>query len=619
MIDLKELKAVLSDELEESFRRGNINNMPRIPMMIVYADTDAIEAKKEIDTILQHSWGNRKNDIVQICMDGNSFLDADSNESLSEDDVQERIDNMYTADNTFREMDNICVVMLHSTTSCESIDQFKERFESISIFKDLISDGILTTSILFLDESTKCKKIASEIRAFLADMLANDSRPYKSTFLLSNRLSNGSLLGGKRMLENYSMAGWIMVLLNGTGAGYAPDMDLFYPPGEGCYLTAAFSEINRPNDSICDIVLHSILKWIDKQSANKGSTSAATLSFDDLCDALGVENGKAEFLESFFRDEISEKIPTAADIRFLPRQHLGGFDLAAQSFSSVDAETLGSCGTFISSLDLFDNELKEELKDYVQKFVKQHLSTAAVSNVFTVSNVQELVRNLRPVEPEGKEKIDFYIYEKIHADFVNWALPICEEEFRSLQKKSVTSTKEFENILQDFQQGYYRDDEDLEKYYSEITKDALQSASSGLGDRLLESIGSNGNERSEILDSLKKAAEEIFSAKAVFRMPLEQEMVSRMGQNPDDIHKQITNTLYTDLDKKIRLKTSLSLNPKKQITIVNKKDSDGNETELFRSIKQNVSENSNNVFFDSSNNNTIKILQFYECQQSNLT
>ena len=56
------------------------------------------------------------------------------------------------------------------------------------------------------------------------------------------------------------------------------------------------------------------------------------------------------------------------------------------------------------------------------------------------------------------------------------------ELFISEQKKSVTSTKEFEDILQEFQQGYYPDDEDLEKYYIGAKKClTLQEAANYLG------------------------------------------------------------------------------------------------------------------------------------------
>ena len=95
MESLKELKSILSGGLEESFRRGSINNMPHVPMAVIYTDEEAKRAKEEIDPILQHIWGDRKKDIVQLAMDGGAFFDAESGEGLVQAAVQERIADMY--------------------------------------------------------------------------------------------------------------------------------------------------------------------------------------------------------------------------------------------------------------------------------------------------------------------------------------------------------------------------------------------------------------------------------------------------------------------------------------------------------------------------------------------
>lgn len=618
MKELKELKSFLSGELEESFRRGNINNMPRVPMAIIYMDEETKKAKEEIDFILQHIWGDRKNSVVQIAMSGSIFMDADSGEELGEEEVQERIDDMYATDNSFRDMSHMCIVLLQSTISCANLDEFRESFERVHLFEEFMSDGLLTTSIVFLDESTKGRKNAAEIRTYLGDLLENGTNPYTSTFLLSNRLSNGSLLAGKRIRENYAMAGWIMVLLNGIGVGYTPDPGLFYPVGKEYYLTAAFSEVNRPNETICDIILHTMLTWIDKHMRTQGESRSRNFDIEELYQRLEITGSKAKFLEDFFDRSIADKIPPAEAIRFLPRQHPNVSELAAKDFKTADSETMGGCSAFIAGLPLFDEQMKEDFTEFAQTEIRSRLSAAERERAFSVSNIQEMLRQLCPSELTGKEKADFYIKEKIHTDYLNWALPICEELLKKEQKSSAIHAKEFEGVLQEFQQGYFPDDADLERYYTDIINEELERASGNLGERLINSIGSKGDQREEILECLKRTAEEIFSAKPVFRMPLEQEMVNRMGQNPNDIHNRIYNTLFRDLDNRIRLKTAIALSPQKQITIVNQRDENGTETELYQSIKKNVSDVGNMIYFDSCNSNTIKILRFYACTRANL-
>lgn len=618
MEDIRELRAFLSDGLEESFRRGIINNMPRVPMAIIYTDDEAKKAKEEIDPVLQHIWGDRKKAIAQFAMEGDIFLDVESGTTLEEEDVQEMIDHMYASDNSFRDMSRLCVVFIHSTASCEDVSVFRERFERIHQIEELIAENILTTAIVLLDESAKCRKTAAEIRNYLSSLLEEKNDPYASTFLLSNRLSNGSLLAGKRVRENYAMVGWIVLLLNGTGAGYTPDLSLFYPAGKECFLTAAFSEVNRPNDAICDIVLHTMLTWIDRNMRAQGKVQNRNLDIEDLYQRLEISGNQAKFLEDFFRQNIADKIPSADAVRYLPRRQMGGMDITAKDFKTVNQETMGGCLALLAGLRLFDQQMRDDFAGFFQNYIRARLSAAERERALSVSNVQEILRQLTPSGLTGQERLDVYLREKVHTDYLNWALPICEEVFRKEQKSSAAHAKEFEGILQEFQQGYFPDDSDLERYYAEVTLDQLERAAGGLGDRLMDEIALHGEQQSAILDCLKRAAQEIFSAKAVFHMPLEQEMVNRMGQNPNDIHNQIYNALFRDLDDRIRLKTAIALSAQKQITIVNQRGEDGTETELYQSIRENVSDAANMIYFDSCNSNTIKILRFYACGHANL-
>lgn len=618
MEDLKELKTLLSGEMEESFRRGTINNMPRVPLVIVYMDEEAKEAKEEIDSILIHIWGDREKDIVQISMKEGSFLDAQSGSGLEEEKVQELIDNMYATDNSFRDMSRLCVVMIQSTTGCSDVSEFKENYERIHQFEEFISDGLLTTSIILLDESTKCRKIAADIRTYLGSLLESQNTHYASTFLLSNRLSNGSLLAGKRIKENYSMAGWIILLLNGIGAGYIPDLGLFYPAGREYYLTAAFSEVNRPNDAICDVVLHAMLMWIDRHMRSQGQSQNRSLDMEDLYQRLEISGNKAKFLEDFFQKNVATKIPTVNDIRFVPRIHPTPMEVASKDFMAFDKETMSGCSAILAQLPLFDQGMREDFIAYFQGYLRNRLTAGERERALNASNVQEILRQLKPIEMTGKERVDVYLNGKVYEEYIRWALPICEELMSKEQKNSAMHAKEFECVLQEFQQGYFPDDSDLERYYADITNDELERASGGLGERLLNEVTSRGDRRDAILDCLKRAAQEIFSAKPVFKMPLEQEMVNRMGQNPNDIHNQIYNTLFKDLDNRIRLKTTIALASQKQITIVNQRDENGSDTELYQSIKKNVSDGANMIYFDSCNSNTIKIIRFYSCEKSNL-
>lgn len=620
MRELSELKTGLAEELEESFRHGVITNIPRSPMAVIYQDSGARRAKEQIDLIFQSIWGDKRKAIVQLVMDNGAFQDADSGEALTTEDVQERIDEMYADDGSFRNMNRLRVFLLLDTGSYSEPEAFQRAYEQVRQVQGFITDGLLTTAIVLLDESTRNKQTANAIREYLRTLLDNQTHFHSSTILLSNRLSSGALLAGRRIQENYAMAGWIILLANSIGAGYAPDDTVFYPIGQRTYLTAAFSEITRPNKDICDIVLHTIFNWIDRQIQNNGSMAHDRIDLEDLYQRLEISGGKAQVLDGFYRDSIAERLPTWEAFRFLPRLRPEQEDFRTKTFAALDQECMGGCAAFFESIcSSFLNKRQEsEFRKYVQSYLRKRLSAAERENVLTAANAQKLLHLLQPKEPGEQLRFDHYLEEKSYAAYLNWALPIFQDVLQKEQKFASEYAKEFESILREFQQGYFPDNPDLERYYTGITNEILESASGRLGVRLLEETGANSKDRSALLDCFRRAVEEIFSERAIFHMPLEQEMVNRMGQNPHDVHNQIYNMLFKDLDGRIRLKTALTPTEQKQITIVNQHRKDGTDTELYRSIQKNVSDAAAMTYFDSCNSNSIKIIRFYSCDSANL-
>ena len=507
MNELRELKACLADELEESFRRGVINNMPQSPMIVLYQDEIAMQAKEAIDSVMRQIWGDRSNAIVQFSMKNGTFCDVESGTSLTTEEFQERVDEMYADEGSFREMNRFKVIMIQSTSKYADVSEFEQQYAEVRAIQELISDNIFTTSIILLDESVKSRKTATSIREYLRDILNAGETLYSSTMILSNRLSNGALLAGNRIRENYTLIGWILILMNGIGAGYKPDYTLFYPIDNRSYLTAAFSEVTRPNEEICNIVLHTMLSWIDRQMRSQGGASYGRMDIDDLYNRLGISDGKAKFLDDFFYSSIVDKLPAPEMLRFLPRSRATSMDVAAVSFASLDQETMGACSAFLSQLAIIDTKLKTQFSKFLQEYVRKSLSASEREKVLTVANVQEMLRQLKPENPTGKERVDDYIKIKTYSDYIRWALPICEEVFGREQKLSAEHSKEFEAILEEFKQGYFPDDEDLERYYSGLTNEILGGASGGLGERLLDDIASHSTERSALLESLKRATE----------------------------------------------------------------------------------------------------------------
>ena len=615
MKELKELKERLINKLGDSFRHSGINNIPYSPMAIIYLDEKSLQVKEGLDPIFQSIWGDNRKAIVQIAMNGEGFKAGDSEDVLTEEDFLNLIDEMYASDESFRDMTNLRVFFIQSTGDCQGAEDFIRKNDRIDKVRELISDGLLSTSIILLDESIKNRRAAKEIRQSLREKLIERNNECNSTIILSNRLSNGTLLAGKRIRENYTMVGWIILLMNSISAGYKPDDSAFYPMGQNVYLTAAFSEITRPNKEICDIVLHTVLTWIDRQMRNNGNRTENSLDVEDLYQLLGISGGKAQAIEDFFRLNVSKQMPGPELFRYIPRVRPEVGNYSGQMFMSVDQECLGGCSALLKQTTVFDKHMETEVREYLQNYIRDKLSAAEREKLLTASNIQRILLLIQPEHPNPKAKFDAYILNETKAIFTEWILPIFEQVLSEEHISSVEYTKEFDSIMQEFQQGYILDNPELENYYANLALTILEGDSGKLGARLIDGISQNSKNREVILDCISRAVEEIFSARDIFRAPLEQEMVRRMGQNPHDIHNQIYTTLFKDLDGYIRLKTTLGMTAQKQITIVNQRGEYGEETELYRSIRENVSDKSM-TYFDSCNGNSIRILRFYLCDSS---
>lgn len=617
MKQISELKARLIEKLGDNFRHGGINNLPFSPMAIIYLDKRSLEAKASIDSIFQNVWGDNRRAVVQIEMCAGTFIDLHSEKAMSVEDFLDLIDGMYATDGCFRDMSHLRIFVVQSTGDCKNIDDFWAKYSQIEIINNLVPDGLLSSAIILLDESIRNQKTAESIRNALSDKLAEDNREdnlgigaraYNSTIILSNRLANGKLLAGERIYENYAMLGWTILLMNSIGAGYKPDDAAFYPINQKAYFTAAFSEITRPNKEICDIVLNAVLNWIDRRLLTKANTTET----GDLNQLLSVSAGRVQGLDEFFQQYILKKMSTLDVFRFVPRTrpNLENFD--SKMFSSVDQECLGGCSALLKQFVTFDKNFEKELEQYLGNYVRSRMSAGEREKHLTLANVQKLLVQLQVEHPSQRTRFDKYIQEELYATFLEYALPILQSVLINEQKVSTDCAKEFESIYQEFQQGYFIDKPELEQYYADLTVSILENDPGQQGNRLLNEISNESKDREAILDCLFGAIDIIFSSRSIFQAPLEQEMVSRMGQNPHDIHNQIYNMLFKNLDDLVRLKTIKAMTPQKQITIVNQVNQNGAATDLFRSIQANVTD-PNMTYFNSGNSNSVRILRFYLC------
>ena len=209
---------------------------------------------------------------------------------------------MFALEQSFRSMDGLLLCLILNTADYTDVESFRQAYLSVDDMKEMLGMSFATTmKIVLLDESGKGRALAVQIRAVLREMLDQADPASRTTVVLSNRLKNGALLAGERIHENYSLAGTLIVLANGSSASLNAQYDKMFPLTELRFLTAAYSSKRKPNRKICEIMVNTSLDWLDKQF-RKGET----LSSDRMSQALEISGGSMKMIEKSFQQFISE-------------------------------------------------------------------------------------------------------------------------------------------------------------------------------------------------------------------------------------------------------------------------------------------------------------------------
>ena len=145
-------------------------------------------------------------------------------------------------------------------------------------------------------------------------------------------------------------------------------------------------------------------------------------------------------------------------------------------------------------------------------------------------------------------------------------------------------------------------------YYGNLVKHYLTGKS-------LQDVGWTWKIQTEkdVLACVGKIASEILAADPVFRAPLAEEMVARMGGHPATVQEALRSELTEGLEDSVRLKT-MSLERCQEIYILNKKDGDGSSAFYLTLLDANK-EKTDVQFLDSGNNRLVEVIRLYRCDQ----
>lgn len=615
MNQMEELLENLTEQLDNKFRTvGAMGNMPRIPMMVLYAGEHAYQAKAEISNILRQVWRKRADGIAHLRMEKGEFVKESRQsgklKSMSVHEFQQEIDSLYDQENCFRNMNDFFVCMLFNARDYTDLQSFQYAYEKVMEVQSYSGfPYCFTMSMVLLDESASGNMLSVEIKRYLRIVLEEKKTMYRSTVVLSNRLYNGALLRGKSIQTNYELAGNILLLANSTGTDYSAPISIIFPAENGAYyLTAAYSRIYRPNRKICEIILHKVLEWLEDYQ-----TEGNKLSIDQICQRLEITGGKAKYISDYFKTNVLINLPPAEILEYFPRKSKEMEVLGKKSFRFFDQETFGAADVFYKNEFLPQVELAtKKFEDEFQKYLLKRIKVGEAASSLSDSMVQKILEQFNLEEIPEEMEAYLYLVRRAEADFLKSVLPMCEKQLQELRDKSKNDIQRLSDLIQEFQEGFFIDSEDanIKRYYERVADQFLEKAEVA---KIVERFYDTEESSKRILQILKEVVGLIISENPIFAAPLVEEMTLRMGQDPIMIQETLQNELMNDISDKIRLRTLTALSILQEIFIVNQKEEDGHNTKFFNYLQVLKKGEVNVSFFDSGNSNSIEVVRLYRC------
>lgn len=173
----------------------------------------------------------------------------------------------------------------------------------------------LKTFFLMLDQKPEDNKNEKTAR-MLHYVVENRTKPGVdggTTYLLSNYLDNGSILGENKIWQNYRLLADI-ILLGGTRAnaaesGYVTNL-------YNGVKTASYALVPKPTDEIAAVALQALMREMHEQEKERYSKE---LTDKEVRERLGMKvTGGFALAEEIFKEKIMRHLPSPEELRYLP-------------------------------------------------------------------------------------------------------------------------------------------------------------------------------------------------------------------------------------------------------------------------------------------------------------
>ena len=451
-------------------------------------------------------------------------------------------------------------------------EEGREYYDLFQTTQNELYTGELKTLYLMLDQRPKDGNVrkSDELLQYIKSKRKDNA---ETIYLLSNFLKAGSMLGEKRLFENYRLIADI-ILLGGNRGGEASFKTNLY----NGIKTVSYALVTKPTDEIAEVTLQELLEQIyeeDKKAFSGRMTEKEIRERIEIDPNNGMEMG-----EDIFRGELENQFPDRNSFCYLPfrsekegKAALGDAGISERELNTI---TYGAYGSFVRKY--FEEPVeklfaqKEKLEEYRMR-IKAHIGEKfGYFELLDLDQQRDVLQRIL-----GEEYLTSGVGK--YADFqgILFQQAVFESRKTFYGKIKQLYWEELEKQIDAAKQ--------LEEYYQEclkeiqremiVTGEESESVKKTYADLVKEYVGSHRrvNERKTAFPEIFRAEntkEELLAAFwNVFRdmirieaysYDFEKEVDLRMG-NTNEIGRNqlVTQELKKQLDGSIRLKNIIDL------------------------------------------------------------
>lgn len=390
-----------TEEKQQSFRNGkellehcvrtlNANqrgesggNVALYPVLVIMLGEKCAEHVKYIKRTLDDNWNNaRFLKYLKVVKQGDTWQASliDSSEDYEQcewesetaefqEAMNKAVVEMLEADEKiFLERNFVKMEYVLDATEEEG----REYYDLFQSTQNELYTGELKTLYLMLDQRPKDGNVrkSDELLQYIKSKRKDNA---ETIYLLSNFLKAGSMLGEKRLFENYRLIADI-ILLGGNRGGEASFKTNLY----NGIKTVSYALVTKPTDEIAEVTLQELLEQIyeeDKKAFSGRMTEKEIRERIEIDHNNGMEMG-----EDIFRGELENQFPDRNSFCYLPfrseKEGKAALGDAGISERELNAITYGAYGSFVRKY--FEEPVeklfaqKEKLEEYRMR-IKAHI------------------------------------------------------------------------------------------------------------------------------------------------------------------------------------------------------------------------------------------------------